>query len=164
MIKVLSCNKNAGLNQAALYANKDIVNVRSDDSIQKSIQVEVCKVDETLGVVFGYAIICKVDGEDYYDVQGDHIPEQTMLEATSVFMAGNRMAKVMHQGASAGQVVFGFPVTSDIAKSMDIEVSKTGFIVGMKPTDARILDKYRTGELTGFSIGGSRIAETVLVE
>ena len=104
----------------------------------------------------------RINGEEYYDTQGDHIPEQSMLEATAEYMAGDRVAKVMHQGGPAGQIVFGFPLTEDIAKAMDIEIKKTGFVVGMKPSDRDILEKYRTGEFTGFSIGGSRQAETVV--
>ena len=101
-------------------------------------------------------------GEDYFDTQGDHIPEQTMLEATAEYMAGDRMAKVMHRGDEAGQVVYGFPVTEDIAKALSIEVEKTGFIVGMKPDSDEILAKYASGEFTGFSIGGRRMEEEVV--
>lgn len=128
----------------------------------KPIEVSVAKVDAELGIVFGYAIVCKIDGEDYFDTQGDHIPEDSMLEATAEYMAGDRVAKVMHRGEPAGQIVFGFPLTEEIAKAMDIEINKTGFVVGMKPSAAEILEKYRSGEFTGFSIGGSRQAETVV--
>lgn len=138
--------------------------VEREDSAEKGIalECEVEKVDERLGVVFGYAIVCKVGGEDYFDTQGDHIPEASMLRATAEFMAGQRMAKVMHRGDAAGQVVYGFPMTSDIAKAMGIEVQKTGFLVGMKPDDEEVLRKYASGEYTGFSIGGRRLSETVL--
>jgi hypothetical protein len=36
---------------------------------------EVLKVDESLGLVLGWAIVCKKDGCDYFDLQEDHIPE-----------------------------------------------------------------------------------------
>ena len=55
-------------------------------------------------------------------------------------------------------------MTSDIAKALDIEIEKTGFVVGMKPSDPEILEKFRSGEFTGFSIGGARRAETVVEE
>lgn len=116
---------------------------------------EVCKVDEELGLVFGFAIVCKVDGEDYFDVQDDHIPESSMLKASTDFMLHSRMAKEMHQGGEAGTVVFAFPLTTDIAKALGIATKKTGLIVAMKP-DAEMLGKFKRGELTGFSIGGRR--------
>lgn len=154
-----------GGNAGRTWANKIVDQAESaekaeDDSV--GIEVKVEKVDQALGIVFGYAIVCKKDGEDYYDSQGDHIPETAMLEATANFMSGERMAKVMHRGESAGQVVYGFPVTEDIAKALGIEVRKTGFIVGMRPDDEEVLGKYASGEFTGFSIGGRRIEEEVV--
>lgn len=125
----------------------------------KDIEVRIAKVDEDLGIVFGYAIICKDEGEDYFDSQGDHIPEDAMLEATSEYMKGKRIAKDMHVGGSVGQVVFGFPMTEEIAKALDIQVRKTGFIVGMKPYKDEMLQKYAEGWYTGFSIGGKRVED-----
>lgn len=133
--------------------------VRRADEAQKCMDVEIAKVDSRLGVVFGYAIVCKVDGEEYFDLQGDHIPEDTMLEATSEFMSGFRVAKDMHRGDAVGQVLFGFPMTTDIAKALDVEIAKSGFIVGMKPDNDEMLEKYESGEYTGFSIGGRRVLQ-----
>ena len=129
----------------------------------KQLDFSVQKVDESLGIVFGFAIICKRDGEEYVDVQGDYIPESAMLEATAEYMAGDRVAKDMHLGDSIGQLVYGFPLTDDIAKALEITTRQTGFVVGMKPND-EIMEKFRSGEYTGFSIGGRRIQETVLEE
>src|SRR5690349_15438196 len=39
---------------------------------------QVCKVDSNLGIVFGFAIVCTKDGEDYFDLQSDNIPEDAM--------------------------------------------------------------------------------------
>jgi hypothetical protein len=139
----------------SVYVNKEI-----PAENQVSIEVDVQKVDRELGIVFGYAIVCKIGNEDYFDTQGDHIPEQSMLEATSDFMSGERTAKVMHAGEPAGQVVYGFPLTHEIAKALDIEVNKSGFIVGMKPDSSEVLNKFATGEFTGFSIGGRRLKDT----
>ena len=129
----------------------------------KQLDFAVQKVDESLGIVFGFAIICKRDGNEYVDVQGDHVPESAMLEATAEYMAGDRVAKDMHVGDAIGQLVFGFPLTDDIAKALEITTRQTGFIVGMKPNE-EIMEKFRSGDYTGFSIGGRRIQETVLEE
>ena len=129
----------------------------------KQLDFAVQKVDESLGIVFGFAIICKRDGNEYVDVQGDHVPESAMLEATAEYMAGDRIAKDMHVGDAIGQLVFGFPLTDDIAKALEITTRQTGFIVGMKPNE-EIMEKFRSGDYTGFSIGGRRIQETVLEE
>lgn len=120
---------------------------------------EVVKVDDSLGLVFGFALICKIDGEDYYDVQGDHIPEDSMLKAAADFMANSRMAKEMHVGDGKGSVVFAWPMTAEIAKAMGIETRTTGLMIAMKPDSEAILNKFRDGTYTGFSIGGRRLED-----
>ena len=129
----------------------------------------IVKVDEGLGLVFGYAIVCKVDGEDYYDLNVDtegvhkgqrvpeHIPEDSMLEAafeavSEGFVAGNEM----HKGDDTGSFVFMFPLTSEIAKSLDIEAKRTGLLVAYKP-EPEVLAKFKNGTYKGFSIEGARV-------
>lgn len=119
---------------------------------------EVLKVDETLGLVMGYAIVCKVDGEDYFDLHNDHIPEDAMVEAAADFMLNSRVAKEMHVGNGQGSVVFAWPMTTDIAKAFGLDVKKTGLLIAMKP-DPAMLKKFQSGELTGFSIGGMRVLD-----
>jgi Putative phage serine protease XkdF len=120
---------------------------------------EVLKVDDSLGLVLGWAIVCKKDGADYFDLQDDHIPEQSMLRAAAEFMQNSRVAKEMHEGVSAGTVVFAFPMTTDIAKAFGVETKTTGLMIGLKPDNDAMLTKFKSGELTGFSIGGFRIED-----
>lgn len=122
-------------------------------------QANVCKVDESLGLVFGWAIICKQDDKEYFDVQGDHIPEDAMAKAAADFMQNSRVAKTMHDGEQTGDIVFAFPLTDDIAKSLDILTETTGLLIAMKPSDPEILAKFASKELTGFSIGGARLED-----
>jgi hypothetical protein len=123
------------------------------------VNTSICKVDDSLGLVFGWAIVCKKDGEDYFDLQNDHIPEDAMLKASSDFMLNSRMAKDMHKedGELPGSIVFAFPMTTEVAKSFGMEVPQTGLMIAMKPDDAEILAKFTDGTYTGFSIGGNRI-------
>ncbi len=116
-------------------------------------KAEVCKVDESLGLVFGWGIVCTEKGEDHFDLQGDHVPESVMVSSTSDFMENSRVAKDMHTGDAHGAIVHSFPLTADIAKAMGITTEKTGWMVAMKPS-AEILKKYADGDYTGFSIGG----------
>ncbi len=114
------------------------------------------KIDEDHGIVFGWGIICKIDGVDYFDTQGDHIPEDTMLTASVDFQKNFRTGKAMHRGEDIADIAFLFPMTSDIAKAFfDIEeLKKSGLMIGWKPHTPELLEKYRSGEWTGFSIGG----------
>lgn len=134
-----------------------------DNNRPFSTSSQVLKVDKSLGLVLGWAIICKKDGIDYFDKQDDHIPEDSMLEASTDFMLNSRMAKDMHMqgdaGVLPGKVVFAFPMTTDVAKAFEIETNQTGLMIAMKPDSKDILEKFATGEYTGFSIGGSRILD-----
>jgi len=126
-------------------------------------KAQVLKVHPKLGLVVGYAIVSKINGEDYFDHHGDHIPEDAMLEATVDFMKSSRVSADMHtwkdgQPVQDGEVVFAFPMTTDIAKSLGITVEKTGLIVGIMPSKD-VLAKFESGEYTGFSIGGRRIED-----
>lgn len=121
--------------------------------MEKQIKLDIVKVNKELGILFGYAIVCKEDGEEYYDLQGDHIPEDAMMEAAVNFMDGRNYFYENHI-YGVGKVIFAWPMTSELAEAMDIMVKKTGLLVGVKPDHYDIIDKFREGIYTGFSIGG----------
>lgn len=120
---------------------------------------QVLKVDESFGLVLGWAMVCKQGGEDYFDLQDDHIPESTMMASTIDFMQGARAAKEMHAGEPAGVILFAFPLTTEIAKAFGVETKKTGLMIAMKPDSEATLGKFRDGTYTGFSIGGWRLED-----
>ena len=137
--------------------------VRKSDE-QVFLKAEVAKVDAELGLVFGWGIICKRNGEPYFDLQGDHIPEDAMLKVTAEFMEQSRMSGEMHARDASGEpvqdgsIVFSFPLTEEVAKALEIETSQTGWLVAVRPSPT-VLEKYRSGEYRGFSIGGSRLVD-----
>jgi hypothetical protein len=57
-----------------------------------------------------------------------------------------------------GGVVFSFPLTEDIAKSLGIACDRTGWLVALRPS-AAVLAKFESGEYRGFSIGGTRVKD-----
>lgn len=116
---------------------------------------EVTKVSEELGLVFGWAIVSTVDGQPYFDLQGDHIPDATVLKASTEFMASLRVAKEMHVGGARGEVIHSMPLTAEVAAAFGITCKRTGLMIAMRP-DAEMLAKFKSGELRGFSIGGRR--------
>lgn len=128
----------------------------------------VCKVNTELGLVFGYAIVCNIHGEPYFDNDSsgvpDHIPEDAMLKSATDFMLNSRVGNDMHvhgpdgEPVPDGTVVFAFPMTADIAAALDIKVEKTGLLIAMKPSPD-VLAKFKSGEYRGFSIGGKRICD-----
>ena len=117
------------------------------------VRGEFLKADDTLGLVLGWGIVSTVKGEPYFDLQGDHIPDATMLKACADFMANSRVAKEMHTGEPCG-TVFAFPLTKEIADAFGIACEQTGMMLGMRPA-ADVYAKFKSGEYTGFSIGGN---------
>ena len=113
-------------------------------------------VSDELGLVFGWGMVCKIDGKDYWDTQKNHIPEDSMLEALTDFAEHSRVAKEMHAGDPQGQYLFLFPMTTEIAKALGITTQKTGALIAYKPPPD-VLAKFKSGEYTGFSIGGEHI-------
>jgi len=132
------------------------------ESLNSSNDIEVLKVDAADGIVYGMAIVSTEDGEPYYDIQGDHIPEDVMRKAATKFMLGARNSKAMHGDVVKGMVVHSLPLTTDIAEALGMDdIDKTGWIIGMKPADKSVLRKFEDGEYTGFSIGGKGRREKV---
>lgn len=123
---------------------------------------KVVKMDDSLGLVFGWAIVCKVNDEDYYDLNVDrdtgkrvpeHIPETTMMKAAMDFMNTARPGNEMHAGPDSGTYMFTWPMTTEIADAMGMVTEKTGLMVAYKPTP-EVYQKFKDGTYTGFSIEG----------
>jgi len=137
------------------------MNMTTPSEIPARARGLVCKVNDALGVVFGYGIVCKTEGNYYYDLQGDHIPEDEMLKAVIDFMKRVPTAKVMHEGDEVGRVLLSMPLTTEIAASFGLATTKTGWLVGWMPYDKQLIKRFQPGpageppELTGFSIGGT---------
>ena len=129
----------------------------ADDN--KFLKFQVAKADAELGLVFGWGIICTEQGEPYFDLQDEHIPEGAMLKAVTDFMLHSRKADQMHDEQATGEVVFSMPLTADVAKAYGIECSQTGWMLAVKPDDASF-EKYVDGTYTGFSIGGMMIRQS----
>ena len=132
---------------------------------------DVVKVDSEHGVVMGWAIVCKIRGEEYYDTQDDHLTEDCMFGAAVDYMEKSRNSSKMHVHtrnaagrrvpAMDGQTLFALPLTEDVKKALNIECPYTGLAVGVKPSDEETLNKFKSGEYTGFSIGGHYIPEFI---
>jgi hypothetical protein len=118
-----------------------------------AIRGEIIKADDSLGLVLGWGIICTEKGVPYFDLQGDHIPEDVMTKAAADFMLHSRTAKEMHSGDAIGSIVFSFPLTKDVCEAYGIACDKTGWLIAMRPT-ADVYAKFKSGEYRGFSIGG----------
>jgi hypothetical protein len=158
--------------ESVLVRHKDLEPVDHALKSAPKLIVKVEKVDSSLGVVLGWAIVSKVNGEDYYDLNVDHegphkgkrvpehIPEDVMAKCGLDFVDAGAIGNEMHEGPDVGSYPFVFPMTSDaFAKLFGVDdvPPKTGLLVGYRPP-ADVLAKFKTGEYTGFSIEGRRIS------
>lgn len=124
--------------------------------IQKSLEAAILKFDESNRTVFGWGIVSTIDGQPYVDSQNDYIGEEAMMKAAVEFMKGDRVAKMQHTGEPIGRVTV-YPLTADIAKALGIQTQKTGMLASVHVESDEVLQKFRSGELKGFSIGGKAL-------
>lgn len=150
--------------------NEDEDEAMSTTTTDVNPSFRVAKIDKRLGLVFGWAVVCKVKGQDYYDLNVDthgshagervpeHIPEDVMTKAAlDISKVGTLPGNEMHEGPDRGHYPFLFPLTTDIAKAMGITTEKTGLMCAFSPPPD-VLAKFESGEYTGFSIEGKRLA------
>lgn len=125
------------------------------------INGQICKADDEMGLVFGWAIVCKDENGDYVDRQGDFIPQESMLRAAADFMKNSAAVASMHDASTIkkGLVRFCFPLTDEVAKAFNIECPIRGLMFAAEAPDDDILSKVKNGERPAFSIGGFRVAQ-----
>ncbi len=135
---------------------------------------KILKVSDELGLVYGWAIISNdqsIEGDDkrYFDKQGDHIPKESAIHAMCDFMLKSRAGKGMHQGDDIADVIFAMPITEEFLDGFglqftDVAKAKEGIAIAWKPRDKADLEKFKSGEWTGFSIGGGYIETEELAD
>lgn len=126
---------------------------------QAKISCEVVKTDASRRLVFGYLLVCKVDGEEYHDLDGSAMPEDVMLDAALDWAKTVKPADVMHEGGNVGTHPFLFPLTTEVAKAYGFDnPPKTGLMIAQQ-VDAATFERFESGELTGFSVDGGGMVE-----
>jgi hypothetical protein len=110
---------------------------------------DVLKVSESLGLVFGWGMLCDTD------LDGERITQLEMLKSVTEFsLHSERPTDEMHDEQDDGTVVHGFPLTDEVAEAFGISCDKRGWMVAVKPSPD-VLAKFADGTYTGFSIGGT---------
>lgn len=146
---------------------EELVENWQESIVEKKMgEVRKSQIDAEHGLVFGFAVVCNVDGKPYFDRQidkatgkprPDHIPEDAMLDAALDFMKNSRAAKQMHRGEVDGSVPFAIPLTTEM-RDFIVKNNTTGLLIGMLPSPDALV-KFKRGDYTGFSIGGDRIID-----
>lgn len=123
------------------------------------LSAEVKKLDEEQRVVWGWASVIEEGGQVVIDKQGDVIDEAELVAAAHGFMRDARLAKAMHDGDGIGEVVESVVLTKGLQQALGIDLGKVGWLIGMHVADDAAWQSFRSGEFTGFSIGGSAVRE-----
>jgi hypothetical protein len=118
------------------------------------IRAKVAKTSDELGLVFGYAFASSLDGgkTPHVDYQDDAIDDD-FLKAAMEFVEGGGATDVNHDGEQDGRIVFAWPLIPDVNKALGIDAKTVGLAVAIKPS-AETYKRFKSGELTGFSIAG----------
>lgn len=117
------------------------------------LDATIVKTDKRLGIAVGWAVVSTVNGARYFDRQGDWISDEVAAEAFAKFAEGDRVMKLDHSGSARGKVLWIFPLDRSTQDALGLVSNQTGVIIGVKPDDPAILDRFGE-DLHGFSIGG----------
>lgn len=132
----------------------------ADEDFQLFIEIEKSAPDGSF--VRGWACVTSDEGRPVNtDWDGDVMPIDVIRDSVHEFMAGERVAKVMHNGEQTGAIVESVIVDDEFAALMGITHKKRGWFAGMEVHCEKARARVRKGELKGFSIGG-RAQFTVL--
>lgn len=128
-----------------------------------SATCRVFKLDEKLGLVFGWALATTLDGgkTPHVDLQSDAIlGGDELIKVAAEFMEASAASDVMHDENPDGKIVFAMPLTKDVKAALGITSDVEGLAIAMKPSP-ETFKRFVAKELNAFSIGGTGEREVV---
>lgn len=159
-----------GYDQGPVYYSKN-AQVREPVDVEWSGTFSKLNTDKHLA--FGWANVCKVDGELLTDRQGDIVVPEDLEEAVYAYNQASRMGGDMHMRTDGVEIYDqslerpgDSPVhVSDLVESMMFTAEKKaalglpddfpeGWWIGMKYHDEGVWDDIKAGRRTGFSMHG----------
>jgi broad specificity phosphatase PhoE len=139
----------------------DVEGMRKGQEEDWSIPFDVvAKVDDQQ-LVFGWASIASVGGEDVVDKQGDIIPEDELEKAAYDYVLYCRQQGDMHERAGVGRLVESMVFTLQKQAVLNVDLGMVGWFVGFRVDCPETWAKVKSGTLPEFSIGGKAIREEV---
>lgn len=129
---------------------------RAPEGDEFTLTAKVAKLDESIGVVFGYAVASTIDGgaSDHVDLQGDAVVGgDELIKVALGFAEAGARSDVMHNEVKDGWVPFVMPLSAETKKAFGLSGDVEGIAIGMKPS-AETFKRFVSGELAAFSIGG----------
>jgi len=143
-----------------VYGTSDVAkDAGADDEFSMSFEIE--KMGDDQQVAYGWASVIDINGEPVTDLQGDEISADELCNAAHNFMKNYRQGKELHIASqqdgvgNVGTVVESMVFTKEVQKSLGIDLKKTGWYIGVKIEDDKVLAKVKSGEYRAFSFGGN---------
>ena len=126
--------------------------------------VPIHKVNEELGIVFGWASVAKdTSGRPVFDWQGDIFEPEVLEEAVYDYVLNFRDGGEMHKKRGVATLIESVIFTKEKMASMGIPegIVPEGWWVGYKIHDPDVIAKVKSGFYKMFSIEGSGIRQPI---
>ena len=120
------------------------------------VTCRVAKLDEKMGLVFGWALASTLDGgkTPHVDLQNDAVVgDDELIKVAAEFVEAGAKSDVLHDETHDGRVVFCMPLTKDVNAALGIKSDVHGLAIAMRPSPATF-KRFLSRELNAFSIGG----------
>jgi len=123
--------------------------------------IPICKIDEEKCIVYGEVLV-----PDVVDAQGDKITVEEIEKACHWYMENSQKSKVMHKGdfietAVVENYIAPIDMTVKNMQGESYNIKKGTWIMATKIYDDKIWQQVKSGELTGYSIGGVGYKEEI---
>lgn len=136
-----------------------------DNGLKKDADhVRIAKIDDEQRMVWGWASVATEKGMLVQDYQGDFILVEDLQKAAHDFMRNSRRGDKMHVIKNVGTIVESIVFTSDLQKSLGIDLGVEGWFIGVKVEDDETWSAVKSGSFQCFSIGGQATKEPLFNE
>lgn len=123
--------------------------------VAKEYYAQILKADDEKQIVYGVVL-----EPETVDTQGDVISADETEEAAHKFLVKSRVVGDRHSKKAGAEVVESYvaPVAFELGGQ---NVKKGSWVLGVHITDTRLWREVKSGEYTGFSVGGFGVREAV---
>lgn len=122
-----------------------------------SLPFEIVAKSEDQQLVFGWASVASIGGEDVVDKQGDIIPEDELEKAAYDYVLYCRQQGDMHERMGVGQLIESMVFTKQKQDVLGIDLGMAGWFCGFYVTDKETWGLIKSGERPEFSVGGRAV-------
>ena len=133
--------------------------VKSSISRPSTQPVSIWKVDAERRMVYGWALVSTVGGQEITDRQNDVVSTDDVREAAHDFISKRTLGRMHEAFADIGDIRESMVLDKNIQDALGIDLGMEGWFVGVHVKDDSTWDKVKKGELCAFSIGGTGTRE-----